>query len=310
MTEPVVGVDVSKDWIDIFEEDNGSSRIDCTPKALGVFARRMAKLGAFVVFEATGGYDTPLRDALEKAGTVFSRVSPARARDFAKSIGVLAKTDKADAKVLWEMGCRLDLEPTEPMEPARRALQALAARRRQLVEHRKREKTRLRQTADPVARRSIQKAIRQLDAEVLFFDTKIAEAARAEDEMGATARRLQTAPGIGPVVAATLVAEMPELGHLDRRRIASLAGLAPIARDSGKRSPARTIRGGRPVVRAMLFMAALQASRHDPDFKAFRDRLEEKGKAPKQAIIAVARKLLTALNAMIRDQNDFQKATP
>jgi len=278
------------------------------PKALRRFAEGAAKAGAFVVFEASGGYDRPLRAALEAAEATHARVNPAQVRQFARATGVAAKTDRVDAGVLMEMGARLDLAPTAPLPPARRALQALAARRRQLVEMRKQEQTRLQQTADPLARRSIARVIALLDREIKAFEAKIAATIAADPELGEIARRLQTAPGVGPIVAATLLAELPELGRLDRRHIAALVGLAPIADDTGRRRGVRRIRGGRPIPRSLLYIAALHASRHDPGFRAFRARLQAAGKSVKQALVATARKLLTTLNAMLRTGTDFVPA--
>ncbi len=308
MTRFVIGVDVAKDWIDVAEPDLPSRRIPAEPKALRAFARAAAKAGALVVFEACGGYDAPLRAALEAAGAAHARVNPARARAFARAMGLAAKTDRIDAAMLAEMGRRLDLAPAGPPEPARRALQALAARRRQLVEMRKQERTRLQQAAAAIVRADIAASIRGLDRRIARFEAEIAALIAADPALAATARRLQTAPGIGPTVAATLLAEAAELGKLDRREIAALAGLAPVANDSGRRRGPRTIRGGRPVLRAMLYLAALQASRYAPRFKAFRDRLEAAGKTAKQAIIATARKLLVVLNAMERSARDFDAA--
>ena len=264
-----------------------------------------------------GGYDRPLCEALERAGGRFSRVNPARARDGAcpragrwpdpgaHAIGVAAKTDRVDARILALMGERLRPAPTEPVPQARRALQAQAARRLQLVEMRKQEATRLKQTANAEACADICSHIRLLDRRIARVEARIAELVAGDEAFARTEQCLRTAPGIGPVVAAILIAELPELGHLNRRTIAALAGLAPVARDSGKRTRSRAIAGGRPAVRRMLYLAALQASLHHPRFKAFRARLQNNGKAPKQAIIAVARKLLTILNAMIRTQTDF-----
>ena len=162
-----------------------------------------------------------------------------------------------------------------------------------------------RTSADRESRRFIDRHVTWLSAEITRLGKRIAELVAADDEMARDGRRLRTAPGVGPVVAAALLAWMPELGRLDRRRVAALAGLAPVARDSGLRSPARRIVGGRPVVRSMLYLAGLQASRRDPGLKAFRERLEARGRTPKQAIIAVARKLLTILNAMLRTGQDY-----
>ncbi len=305
MQDIFIGVDVSMDWLDIHQPCRGERRIANGGRALTAFARRASREGAWVIFEATGGYDRPLCEALERAGVRFSRVNPARARDFARAIGVAAKTDRVDARMLALMGERLRPAPTEPTPQARRALQAQAARRLQLVEMRKQEATRLKQTANAEACADIRSHIAFLDRRIARFDARIAELVTGDEAFAHTEQCLRTAPGIGPVVAAILIAELPELGHLDRRRIAALAGLAPVARDSGKRTRSRAIAGGRPVIRRMLYLAALQASLHHPRFKAFRARLQNNGKAPKQAIIAVARKLLTILNAMIRTQTDF-----
>ena len=309
MAEVFVGVDVSMDWIDVFEPGSGVARIENVPAELAAFARRMKRKGVGqVVFEASGGYDAPLRAALEKAGVRLARVNPGKARHFAKAIGVIGKTDRVDARMLSEMGARLDLPNTAPLDPVRQVLRELAARRRQLVETRKQEQTRLRQVTSRFLRASITRHIRQLDTEIDRIEVQIAETVRSNEEIARLFDRLCTAPGVGPITAATLIAEMAELGTFDRRRIAALAGLAPIARDSGKRSPARSIAGGRPVVRPALYLAALQASRWNEPFREFRQRLEERGRTPKQAIIAVARKLLTALNAMVRDNADFKPA--
>ncbi len=309
MQDNFIGVDVSKDWLDVHhlcsDHRGGAQQIANGGRELTAFARRAARQGAWVIFEATGGYDRPLREALERAGARFSRVNPARARDFARAIGVIGKTDRVDARILALMGERLRPAPTEPVPAARRALQAQATRRLQLVEMRKQEATRLQQTADAGARADIRSHIALLGRRIARFDARIAELVAEDEAFARTERRLRTAPGIGPVVAATLVAELPELGSLDRRRIAALVGLAPVARDSGKRNPPRAIAGGRPVLRRMLYLAALQASRRHPRFMAFRARLQDQGKPPKVAIIAVARKLLTTLNAMLRSQTDF-----
>ena len=314
MQDIFIGVDVSMDWLDIHHlcrdplclgHRGGEQRIANGGRELTAFARRSARAGAWVIFEATGGYDRALCEALEQAGARFSRVNPARARNFAHAIGMTGKTDRVDARMLALMGERLDLAPTVPVPAARRALQAQATRRLQLVAMRQQEATRLKQTADAGACADIRSHIALLKRRIARVEARIA-ALVAEDEAFARIERcLRTAPGIGPVVAAILVAELPELGSLKRRPIAALVGLAPVARDSGKRNPPRSIAGGRPVLRRMLYLAALQASRRHPRFIAFRAHLENQGKAPKVAIIAVAHKLLTIINAMIRNQTDF-----
>lgn len=250
-----------------------------------------------------------LREALEVRGVRFSRVNPRQARDFARAMGVIGKTDRVDARMLAELGVRLRPAPTQPLAPARRALQAQATRRRQLVDIRKQEATRLHQTADKQARADIVSLIAVLDRRIGKVEAKMAALVDAEPETQAIGRRLQTAPGVGPIVAATLIAEMPELGQLDRRRIAALAGLAPIARDSGKRVGPRSIGGGWPVVRTILYLAALQASRRSLVFRTFRERLTVAGKPTKAALTATARKLLDTLNAMLATGTDYEPAT-
>jgi len=309
MQELYVGVDVAKDWLDIHHPYRGARRIDNAPAALKAFAATCAKEGGWIVFEASGGYDHLLRAALEAAQVRFSRVNPRQARDFARAMGVIGKTDRVDARMLSELGSRLRPAPTEPLAASRRALQAQATRRRQLVEMRKQEATRLQQTADAEARADIRSLIAVLDRRIAKADAHMAALIAADPELAAADRRLKTVPGVGPVVAATLIAELPELGRLDRRRIAALAGLAPIARDSGKRLGRRTIGGGRPVVRTMLYIAALHASRRCQVFASFRSRLMAAGKPVKSALTATARKLLGVLNAMLMTGTDYRQMT-
>ena len=306
MTDIFIGVDVSKDWLDLYEPSRGGWRISNGGRALTVFARRAARIGAQVVFEASGGYDRKLGDALARAGAAYSRVDPRRPRNFARALKAYpAKTDRIDARLLAEMGATMRPPPSEPVATARRALQAQAARRRQLIQFRQQDETRLGQTADVEARADIRAHLRFLGQRIARVEARIAGLLAEDETTACTEARLRTAPGIGPVVAATLIAELPELGRLERRAVAALAGLAPFASESGQRTARRAIAGGRPVVRRMLYLAALQASRRHPRFIAFRAKLEENGKTPKQAIIAVARKLLTILNAMLRTQTDF-----
>jgi transposase len=304
--EVFVGVDVAKDWLDIYHPGRGAHRIDNSPSATRAFATRCARQGVWVVFEASGGYERGLREALEAAGVRFSRVNPRQARDFARAMGVIGKTDRVDARMLSELGARLGPAPTPPLSPTRRALQAQATRRRQLVAMRKQEATRLQQTADAEARADIRAVIVVLDRRIAKAEARMTAIVAADPELAAIERRLRTAPGVGPIVAATLIAELPELGQLDRRRIAALAGLAPVARDSGKRSGPRSIGGGRTIVRTILYLAALQASRRSAVFKEFRDRLDTAGKPVKAALTATARKLLVTLNAMLASGTDYR----
>ena len=281
MQQIFIGVDVAKGWLDIHHPHRKPMRIENTPKAAKAFAVVCEKEDAWVIFEASGGYDRILREALEETKVRFSRVNPRHARDFARAMGVIGKTDQVDARMLAEFGARLNPPQTEPLAASRKALLAQAVRRRQLVDLRKQEDTRLKQTADPNVRADIKSLIVVLLRRIEKVEREMVRLVKADEELKAANDILQSAPGVGPIVAATLISELPELGRVDRRAIAALAGLAPVARDSGKRSGPRAIGGGRPVVRTMLYLAGLHASRSSKQFGDFRSRLQDGGKRPK-----------------------------
>jgi transposase len=307
MTLPrdVLGVDVAKDWIDVFTLSTGERRrIATTKAALAGFAGTSA--GAFVVFEASGGYERPLVAALARVGVAFARVNPRQARDFARATGRLAKTDRVDAEVLARMGQALELAPTLPEEPDRVRLAGLIARRDDLGGMIRAEKNRAAMARDPWIVREIARMVRVLERHLVALEAEIAMLLSACEALHAEARRLRSAPGVGPLISATLVARLPELGRLDHRRIAALAGLAPHACDSGLSRGTRHVWGGRAEVRRALYIAAFVASSRDPRFKVFRQRLQAAGKPFKVAIIACARKLLTILNAMARTHQDYR----
>ena len=307
MQQVFIGVDVSKAHLDIYHPARGFCRI---ANDAGAIARQIASWHrdtARIVFEASGGYELCLAEALDRAGVGYCRVNPRQARDFARAMGITAKTDRVDARMLSAFGSRLAPKPSITVSPARRALARLVTRRRQLVEMRKAEITRLAQVRDGWLRADIRSLVAVLERRIDKIEALITKRIGQDAEMTETAARLQTVPGVGPVVAATLLAEMPELGQLQRRAVAALAGLAPLARDSGKRSGKRFIGGGRASVRAVLYIAALQASRYCPTFSTFRKRLQNAGKPTKLALTATAHKLLTVLNAMVRDGQNFQE---
>lgn len=305
MQHVFIGVDVSKDHLDIHHPDHGTFRIANDTASIDKSATRWHREGVQVIFEATGGYERCLCDTLERAGVDYSRVNPRQARAFARAMGIAAKTDKVDARMLSAFGKHLMPAITAPVSPVRRTLHGLVARRRQLVEMRKQETTRLAQTTNRWAQADIKSLLAILDRRIRKLEILIAEHVGGDAEMAHKARQLQTAPGVGPIVAATLLSELPELGQLNRRAIAALAGLAPLARDSGKHTGKRYLGGGRPQVRSMLYIAGLQASRHCLTFTAFRTRLQQAGKPTKLALAATAHKLLTVLNAMLRDNKNF-----
>jgi transposase len=300
----VLGVDVARDWIDTYDlAACEGRRIAMKQRDLRAFLTRHE--GTLIVFEASGGYERPLIEALEAAGVVYARVNPRQAREFARACGKLAKTDRVDAEVLARMGAALGPRPTAPADPARRRLADLVSRREDIVAAITAEKQRLPQARERFVRTSIQRLLAVLLRQKLAIEAEIKAHMREHEALGAAERRLRTAPGIGPAVASAVMAFMPELGCLDRRAIAALAGLAPHANDSGHRTGRRSTWGGRPGIRRALYLAAFIASRCNPMFRAMRQRLEAAGKPFKVAITACARKLLTILNAMLRDQRDY-----
>lgn len=310
MTLPqnVIGVDVSGRWIDVFFSCDGrTERVPSTRRDLDRFAARTK--GALVVFEASGGCERPLAQALDRAGTAYARVNPRQAREFARATGRLAKTDKVDAEMLAEMGRALPLRITPPPDPARARLADLVARREDLCAIERAEKNRLRHAREAAVRADIASLIRVLRGRIDKLEREIAAQSASTEALARDSRRLQSMPGVGPLLAATILAFLPELGQPARRPIAALAGVAPHACDSGLHRGKRRIWGGRAEARRALYLAGFIASRHDPRLRAFRAGLKARGKPFKVAIIACARKLLTILNAMLRDKCDYQKAS-
>lgn len=304
----VIGCDIAKSHLDIFDSRaQRHQRIDNTPAAIDAWLEGLDGQEVHFVFEATGRYDRALRLCLEARLRSYSRVNPARARDFAKAIGVLAKTDAIDARLLALMGQSLPLASRLPDDPARQALVRLHTRRDQLVAIRQQERTRLHEAEGP-ERDSLERHMAFLDAEIIDIEAACRDALKADEALKEQEARLRSIPGIGPVAALTLIAHMPELGDRSAKAAAALAGLAPFNVDSGTLRGKRHIRGGRKRVRDALYMAALTASRMPAAFKAQADRMKEKGKPFKVVIIAIARKILAIANAITRDKTTFSKA--
>ncbi len=309
MPQNVIGVDGAKDWIDVFDRAAGRSiRIRTQASSLRAFAHKHGD--ALFVLEASGGYERPVIEALENADIAYARVNPRQAREFARATGRLAKTDRVDARVLAEMGAALNLQPTPAPSKQRRRLAELIARREDLVAMIGQETNRLKQAQDAFIRRDIKSLVTVLEGRKGKLDEEIAGHVERHEELSRLNRRIRTVPGVGGVIAPALIAGLPELGALDRRKIAALAGLAPHACDSGHKTGKRRIWGGRAQVRRALYLAAFIASRHNPELKAYRKRLEENGKCAKAAIIATARKLLTQINACIKENRDYQLRKP
>ena len=263
---------------------------------------------ALVVFEATGVYDLELREALRQAGVRFARINPARARDFARASGQLAKTDPIDARMLAAFARAMQPATEQVATPARDALARLAKRRDQLVLMRAQEKNRRSEADDRAMAERIGRFIEVLDGEIEEIEADIRTLIKTEQEISDDAQLMRSVPGVGPVACMQLIAQMPELGHVGPKQIAALAGLAPFNVDSGTYRGKRKIGGGRKRVRDALYMAALNAVRRADPFKAFYTRLRQAGKPAKLALIAVARKLLTVLNAMMRDRKPYKLA--
>lgn len=301
------GIDVAKHHLDVFDATPGTSdQIANTDEALAPLIARWREQGSFVVFEATGRYDTRLRKALAAAGIAFARVNPARARDFARAAGFLAKTDRIDARMLAALGQCLN-PPRQTEEDAERTDLAQAHKRRdQLVHARQKERTRRTECDDAALCADIEAHIVWLDDRIRLWDAEIARQIARSASLAQAARRLRSIPGIGPVAATTLLALMPELGRRSPKTIAAIAGLAPFTVASGQFRGASRIQGGRKRVRDALYMAAVSAARSSPRFAAFYQALRQAGKPAKLALIALARKLITVANAVLRDDAAFQ----
>jgi transposase len=303
----VMGIDISKHYLDIFDPAVGhAERLANDAASAAQMAVRCSAGGVFVLFEATGQYDAVLRRGLGAAGVAFARVNPARARDFARAAGYLAKTDDVDARMLAAMAQCLRPSPQDIPSADHERLTRLHKRRDQLVAIRQQERTRRSECPDPETNADLDRHLDWLDAAIVAIDRCIQEMLAADLRLARLQALLRSAPGVGPVTATTLIALLPELGQRSPKAIAALAGLAPFNRDSGQYRGQRAIRGGRKRVRDALYMAALAAARSQTRFQTTYRALRKAGKPPKLALIAIARKLLVTLNALVRDQTAFQ----
>jgi len=306
---PVVGIDVAKDTLDVARalapaDAPGApvTTVANAPDAIAALVRDLAAARvALVVLESTGGLERPALDALLDAGIPVALVNPGRVRHFALGLGVLAKTDPIDARTLAWFGLLAAPRLAVKRSAAAAQLQALVVCRRQLVATRVQLTNRRAATAAAAPRRALDKVLATLEAQVADLDRQVRALVDADDEFRDLDRRLQSVPGVGPTLAATLAAELRELGDTTAKRAAALVGVAPFNRDSGTRRATRSIRGGRTSVRCALYMATLAAARFNPVIRAFADRLKAAGKAGKVWVVACMRKLLGLLNAMVRD---------
>jgi len=298
-----VGIDVAKATLDVAVHPTGARwTLAYTEREVAGLVTRLTGLApALVVLEATGGLEEPLVGALAAAGLPVVVVNPRQVRDFAKATGRLAKTDALDATVLAHFAAAVRPTPRPLPDAATQSLAALVTRRRQLVEMLTAERNRL-GSAPRTLRAEIQAHITWLKRRLGRLDTDLGQAIRTSPAWRVQDDLLQSVPGVGPVLATTLLASLPELGTLNRRAIAALVGVAPLNRDSGTRQGRRRVWGGRAAVRAVLYMGTLVAVRHTPVLRAFYQRLRAVGKLPKVALTACMRKLLTILNAMLKQQ--------
>lgn len=304
------GIDVSKDRLDVAVRPSGELfAVERNAAGLEHLAARLRELSVHLVaLEATGGFETIAAASLAAAGLPVVVVNPAQIRAFAKAIGQRAKTDPIDAAVIARFAEATRPEPRPLPDEATRLLADLVARRRQIVEMMGAERQREKRTTIARLRKSITRLLKALEKELASVDADIDDAVRGSPAWREKEDLLASVPGVGPIIARTLIAELPELGQLGRRQIAALAGLAPFTRQSGQWRGRSFIGGGRTVVRTVLFMGAMVAKRHNPILKAFFDRLVATGKSKMVALVAVARKLLTILNAILRDNRPWQTA--
>ena len=306
--EVFIGIDVSKATLDIYARPGGQ-RWQVNNAAHGRqewVAAVQALQPTLIVLEATGGLELPVATELSAAGVAVAIVNPRQVRDFAKALGRLAKTDGIDSEVLALFGDKLRPEARPLKDEQQRALSALLSRRRQLVEMCSAEKNRLSTATDSSVCKDLKVHIRWLEKRLNDVDNDLDRMIRRSPVWKAKEDLLRGFKGVGPTVARTLTAELPELGTLNRKQIAALAGLAPFSRDSGTRRGHRCIFGGRAAVRSALYMGALSAIRYNPVIRARYERLIQAGKPPKVALTACMRKMLTILNAMLREGSPWQ----
>lgn len=310
MSEVFIGVDVSKDRLDVHVLPEGLAFTAArTPAGLaGLIDAIKPRAPDLVVLEATGGLESVVVAALAGAGLPVIAVNPRQIRDFARATGKLAKTDALDAHAIARFAQAVRPQPRPLRDDDAKTLAELVSRRRQVIEMTVAERNRRRLAAAKPVRKSIDRVIAALEKQLADLDHDIGARVRETPVWREKEELLKSAPCVGDQTARTLIAALPELGALDRRQIAALVGVAPINRDSGTMRGKRMIAGGRADVRSALYMAALVGVRRNPVLKAYYARLRAAGKAPKVAIVAAMRKLLTILNAMLKTKTAWQGA--
>ena len=309
--DSVIGIDVSKNMLDVADCPQTFWRKTTNDQA--GHTQLLAELPdpdkCLIVLESTGRYEKLLVIALVNAGYAVSVVNPRQVRDFAKALGILAKTDRIDARVIARFGDQVRPRTLAVTHEKQDELSELVTRRRQLVGLQTSEKNRTQNVMSEIVNWSLRKLVDSLAGDIKAIDAEINRLVKSDDEWNGRAELLQSAPGVGEVTAMTLIAEVPELGQLNRQKISALVGVAPFNRDSGQYRGRRSIFGGRRAVRSVLYMAALSARRHNPVIRAFAQRLEAQGKLPKVVLVACMRKLLIILNTMVKTNSHWNPKT-
>jgi len=305
--EVFVGIDVSKHSLDVCIEPAGQGfHVEYDDAGLGKVLERLGAAGpALIVIEATGGFETRLASELAARNLPVAVINPRQARDFAKASGQLAKTDRVDAAVLCAFARAIRPEARPPKNADTRELEDLVNRRRQLVGMRVQERLRMNSTASRAVRKDINEHILWIEQRIGEVDSGLKSRLRGSPLWCPKVALLETIPGIGPITTVTLMAKCPELGTLNRRQIAKLVGLAPLANDSGLHRGRRFVWGGRGEIREVLYMATVTAIRCNPVIKAFAQKLRQTHKPAKVVIVACMRKLLTIMNIMIKNMTPW-----
>ena len=303
-----IGIDVSKAKLDFaIDQQNATTTVSNAPKGIDELMEQLPEpKSCLIVVEATGNYERAIVVRMVDAGHVVAVVNPRQVRDFAKAMGILAKTDKIDARVIAKFGELTRPRAVAKTKQSQDELDQLVTRRRQLIGTRTVEKNRQGQAASQAVRKSIQRVLDAINKDIKKIDREIEKLVQSDDDWKNRAELLGTMPGIGEVTSTTLIAELPELGELNRQQISSLVGLAPFNRDSGQMRGKRSIFGGRKSVRSALYMAALSARRYNPTIAAFSQRLTNQGKPPKVVIVACMRKILVTLNTMVKTNSPWK----
>ena len=311
IVEKFVGIDVSKSTLDVcIEPAVQTLHVSYDEAGIRQVTRRLKEVNpTLIVIEATGGLEVRIATELAGKGLPVAVINPRQARDFAKATGRLAKTDQVDAAVLAEFAKAIRPQARPLKDADTRALDDMVSRRRQLIDIRVQETLRLGTAASKPMQKSLNKHIVWLDKQIAELDGDLAERLHESDVWRAKDDLLRGIPGVGSVTALTMLAKCPELGTLNRREIAALTGVAPLANDSGKHRGKRFVWGGRADVRAVLYMAAVTAIRCNDPIKAFAERLKKTGKPPKVVIVACMRKLLTIMNSMLKNNTPWNQKT-